>query len=245
MSKTDYLRDLEGSSSFSRQEHLQSFRTGGYELSEASFSKELTKMVRSGEILRVGKNVYSFPRKDIAVYEHEYSALAVEVAALLREKFPLLDFSLLELIQLNDFVNHQIAHNIIFLSVEADIMDFVFEALKERYFGKVLINPTPQIYHQYWSDNMIVIVKLVTEAPKDHECPWHTGLEKFLVDIMAEPLLAETVIESEYPGIYEDALSRYICYENRLFRYAKRRRADEKIRRLIEEKTDIVLSTGR
>lgn len=245
MTKPGYLRDVKNKSSFSRQELLQSFRNGGFELSEASFCKEITSMIKSGEILRIGKNVYSFPKENISSYDHEYSELAEEVAAILREQFPLLDFSIMELIQLNDFVNHQIAHNVVFLSVESEIMDFVFDALKEQYFGKVFINPTPEIYHQYWSDNMIVIVRLVTEAPKDRTCFWHTRLEKLLVDIMSDPLLLASVSESEYPNIFEDAFSRYVIDENCMFRYAKRRKTDKKIRKLIKEKTNIKLRTKR
>lgn len=243
MTKPDYLKEVKNKPSFSRQELLQSFRNGGFELSEASFCKKITSMVRSGEILRVGKNVYSFPKEDVNPYAHEYSELAIEVAAILQEQFPLLDFSVLELIQLNDFVNHQIAHNVVFLSVESEIMDFVFDALKERYFGKVFINPTLEIFHQYWSDNMIVIVKMVTEAPRNRTCSWHTRLEKLLVDIMSEPLLLASVSESEYPNIFEDAFSRYVVDENCMFRYAKRRKTDKKIRKLIKEKTGIRLRT--
>lgn len=74
-------------------------------------------------------------------------------------------------------------------------MDFVFDSLKEKYQGKVLINPTVDIYHQYWSDNMIVIIKLTTEAPKGKKESWHTRLEKILVDIMSEPLLIASISE--------------------------------------------------
>ena len=139
-------------------------------------------MVKEGELVRAGNGVYCFPEKNSRPYEHEYSELAMEVASLIQEQFPLLDFSIMELIQLNDFVNHQIAHNVLFLSVEVDMIEFVFDSLKERYFGKVLINPTPVIYHQYWSDNMIVVNKLITEAPKSATISWHTRLEKLLVE---------------------------------------------------------------
>ena len=164
---------------------------------------------------------------------------------------------------MNDFVNHLVAHNVIFLSVESDIMEFVFDTLKEKYPGKVLINPTADIYHQYWSDNMIVIVKLITEAPKGQEKSWHTmekselnvpissgrekswhtRLEKLLVDIMSEPLLLASISESEYPGVYMDAFARYYIDENCLFRYANRRKSAKKIKKLLHDKTDIILKT--
>ncbi len=245
MTNQSYWEGLKNKKTFSRQDALQSFRKGGYELSNASFYKKFAAMVKSGEIARVGNGMYCIPGENMSLYEHEYSEFAVEVASFLQEQYPLLDFSIMELVQLNAFVNHQIAHNVLFLSVEADVIEFVFDFLKERYFGKVLITPTPEMYQQYWSDNMIVVNKLTTETPKAAVIPWHTRLEKLLVDIVADPLLLDSISEGEYPGIYEDAFSLYVIDESCLFRYAARRAVDKKIKKLIEEKTNITLRTKR
>ena len=109
----------------------------------------------------------------------------------------------------------------------------------------MLINPTVDIYHQYWSDNMIVIIKLTTEAPKGKKESWHTRLEKILVDIMSEPLLIASISEAEYPRIYMDAFERYIIDKNCLIRYANRRKSTKKIQKFIHEKTNINLNTKR
>ena len=199
---------------FTRKELLESFRMAGYMLSEASFYKKVEELVKSGQIIRVGRNVYSLPDDKRLTYEYKYSELAEAVAQEIAQQYPYVNFSIFEFVQLNDFVNHLIAHNVIFLSVEAEIMDFVFETLRDKYPGKVLINPTVEIYHQYWSDNMIVLGKLTTEAPKGQKVSWHTRLEKMLVDIMAEPLLLASISRAEYPHIYEDAFDRYIVDEN-------------------------------
>lgn len=228
---------------FTRKELLESFRMAGYMLSEASFYKKVEELVKNGQIIRVGRNVYSLPDDKRLTYEYKYSELAEEVAQEIAQQYPYVNFSIFEFVQLNDFVNHLIAHNVIFLSVEAEIMDFVFETLRDKYPGKVLINPTVEIYHQYWSDNMIVLGKLTTEAPKGQKASWHTRLEKMLVDIMAEPLLLASISRAEYPHIYEDAFDRYIVDENGLFRYASRRKVTKKIKELIRKETDIVLRT--
>lgn len=228
---------------FTRKELLESFRMAGYMLSEASFYKKVEELVKNGQIVRIGRNVYSLPDNKRLAYEYKYSELAEEVAREIAQQYPYVNFSIFEFVQLNDFVNHLIAHNVIFLSVEAEIMDFVFETLRDKYPGKVLINPTVEIYHQYWSDNMIVLGKLTTEAPKGQKASWHTRLEKMLVDIMAEPLLLASISRAEYPHIYEDAFDRYIVDENGLFRYASRRKVTKKIKELIRKETDIVLRT--
>ena len=119
----------------------------------------------------------------------------------------------------------------------------MFDTMKERYPGKVLIDPTPSLYHQYWYNGMIVINKLVTEAPKGVAVPWHTRLEKLLVDLVCDEILMETISESEYPTILEDTFTKYAIDESCLFRYAKRRGAEKRFRNLIRNKTDIKLRT--
>jgi len=238
-----YYDGLLDATRFTRKELLESFRMAGYMLSEASFYKKVEELVKNGQIIRVGRNVYSLPDDKRLTYEYKYSELAEEVAQEIAQQYPYVNFTIFEFVQLNDFVNHLIAHNVIFLSVEAEIMDFVFETLRDKYPGKVLINPTVEIYHQYWSDNMIVLGKLTTEAPKGQKASWHTRLEKMLVDIMAEPLLLASISRAEYPHIYEDAFDRYIVDENGLFRYASRRKVTKKIKELIRKETDIVLRT--
>lgn len=245
MIDSKFFDSLKNQNCFNRQQILQSFRNAGYQLSDASFYKSLASMVKDGELARVGNGLYCLPEKNTKPYHHEYTDLSTEVASLIQKQYPLVDFSILELIQFNDFVNHQLAHNALFLSVESDATEFVFNLLKDRYFGKVLVHPTPEIYHRYWSDNMIVINKLTTEAPKGTKIPWHTRLEKLLVDIVADPILLESVSESEYPTIYEDAFSMFVIDESCLFRYAARRAVDKKIMNLIKEQTSIALRTKR
>ena len=66
----------------------------------------------------------------------------------IEEQYPELDFRIFELVQLNEFVNHQIAHNVIFVSVESGLGAYVFDSLKERYTGKILLNPSVETFHQ-------------------------------------------------------------------------------------------------
>ena len=148
-----------------------------------------------------------------------------------------------EKIQINIKVKNSKIINVLFLSVEDDIIDFVFDLLKEQVPGKVLLDPTPELYHQYWYDGMIVLNKLVTEAPRGNEEAWHTRLEKMLVDLVSDPLLQEVISKSEYPAIFEGAFSGYVIDESCLFRYAKRRAAEKRLRALIREKTNITLRT--
>ena len=211
--------------------------------SEAFMRKKLQELLKAGEVVRVGRNAYCVPTSKLSCYQHEYSEYACHVANIVRENYPTVAFTIFELVQLNEFINHQLADNVLFLSVEDEIVEFVFDTMKERFPGKVLLAPTLEIYHQYWYEDMIVVDKLITEAPKSRTEPWHTRLEKMLVDLLSSQILLESISESEIPVVLEDAFSKYVVDESCLFRYAKRRGIEKRLRTLIREKTNITLRT--
>lgn len=238
------LTILENKTTFSRAELMETIQESGKSISEASFKLELQKMLKEGVIVRVGRNRYCVAKDGIGVYSYEYSDDAKIVANILKEKFPYLNFTIMDFVQLNEFVNHQLAHNVIHVSVEEDLGDFVFDVLKEKYPGKVLINPTPEIYHQYWYDGMIVVGKLISEAPMGQKEKWNTRIEKLLVDVITNSILLSSVSEAELINIYEGAFAKYAIDESCMFRYAKRRGAENKIREFIKEKTNVQLKVG-
>lgn len=241
---SEYIQSLAVKNRFNRQDLFRLFCENGYVTGEESLKKKLHSLLNTGAVVRVGRNAYCIPTKNVQQYEYQYSALSNDVAKLIQEKHPFLSFLIFELSQLNEFINHQIAHNVIFVSVENEIMDFVFDTLKEAYPGRVLKNPTPEIFHQYWTEDMIVLIKMVTETPKGKKQKWHTRIENVLVDLISVQLLQESISESEYPIIFEDAFDRYVVDESCLFRYARRRNTDKKIKALITEKTNILLRVG-
>jgi len=238
------LENLRDKKSFTRKELFDVLSDNGFLVSDASFRYKLQKFINSGYIVNVGHNAYCVVKENnIRQYRHDYSEQAKNIAVIISEKYPNIKFSIFELVQLNEFINHLLAHNVIFVSVESNFGDFVFDALKKIYPGRILIYPTPDTFHQYWYSDMIVIRKLVTEAPSNKKCPWSVRLEKILVDIIADPIITNSISASEYPGIYTDAFQKYVLNECCLFRYAKRRGVKSEILRLIENETNIKLRT--
>ena len=240
---SEHIQVLAKHSTFNIKDFYQVLRDNGFDAGDESLRKKLHEMLNAGAIVRVGRNTYCVPGQDVRRYEYTYSDTSNDVARTIIEKYPYIDFILFELLQLNEFVNHQLAHNTIFVSVESDIMDFVFDTLKEAYTGKVLLNPSVEVFHQYWVDNMIVIMKMITETPRGIKQKWHARIENILVDLMSVPLLQESISESEYEAVFENAFTRYVVNESCLFRYARRRAAEKRIKRFIKEKTGIILKT--
>ena len=175
---------------------------------------------------------YSYPHSE------EYLDLEKEIT----DAYPIANFQMWELIQLNDFVNHQIAKNVIFIEVEAMLVDTVYELLHEKY-PYAMIQPTyDTFYKQRAPETDIVIQKLLSEAPTpdaNHSCV----IEKLLVDMLSKKLSGNLIERSEYPRIYEDIFHKYLIDETRMFRYAKRRHLYESLLTFIDTQTDIKLMT--
>ena len=141
-------------------------------LSKSTLEKYLKKYLESGEIVRIGRNAYC-ARGKLKDYEYDYSDIAVHIAKILKEDFYDLDFRISELYQMNRFLNHQIAHNVIFVFVEKELCISAFERLKKEYEGNILINPTEEDFFNYRREDMIVVRNLLTESQKgkkEHSC---------------------------------------------------------------------------
>ena len=196
----------------------------GYQTSKSITNHMITRLLAAGDIARVGRNRYCVA-DSLKTYHFPHSEFAVSVAEEIMEAHPYLDFRIFELVQLNEFVNHQIAHNIVFVSVEGELEEDVFNTLWERHKGSVLLKPDADELFRYLNEDMVVIVKLPTESPKGIDIFWDTRLEKMLVDVAVDKLLRKVVYSGEYPAIYQDAFSKYAIDKNVMFRYARRRGA--------------------
>lgn len=159
---------------------------------------------------------------------------------LIIKEFPLVEFQMWEMYQMNEFVNHLFGKNTIFVDVENMCEDVVFEMLHDK-FPYVLFCPSKEMYHkQRGNDNTIVVQKLISETPKSavgHSAP----LEKILDDLFSKKLTGKLIARSEYPERYEQAFERYYIDEAKMFRYARRRSLDEELITFLKESTNVNL----
>lgn len=228
---------------FSRSELLEQISVAESGKSLSTYNFRLNDMLDSNEIVRVGRNKYCYERNK-KKYSYVSSPLSEKVRKVVSDKYPEIEFKLFELFQLNEFLNHLIAHNTLFVSVEGMYSDDIFELLKDRFPGRVLLKPTVKEYYLYWKDSLIVVNKLITEAPKNKKEQTMTVMEKLLVDIIADKVIRSIYSESEYPEILNMAFEKYAIDETTLLRYASRRNVKDKILQIIENETDINLRTG-
>ena len=117
------------------------------------------------------------------------------------------------------------------VEVEKEATESVFFCLKDAKFQAV-IEPTHDLIEKYISaeKDTIIVKPLVSEAPLQiiHGISSPT-IEKLLVDIFCDDIIFAAQQGSEMATIYNEAFNKYSVYQDRLLRYANRRRKKQHI----------------
>lgn len=188
----------------------------------------LARLVPDGSVTRTGRGHYTYYCKRVEkqntkkVYSGMYSERAENLVNDVAERFPLLPFQVWELRWLNEFLNHLVAENIIFLDVEKEGCEFVFEELRDKYDGELLLKPTVEQVYRYGKDGTIVIGRLITETPKGDK-RGSVPLEKIMVELEANKILRSLISVGEVPQVINDMYDKYLVDDAKLLRYARRR----------------------
>ena len=212
---------------------------------ESSINWMLVTMRKQGILASAGTGKYYCSSSESPIkksYRYPHSPEYLEIEQAITDEYPRIHFQMWELIQMNDFVNHQIAKNVIFIEVESMLVDTVYEMLHEKYPYAMIQPDTDTFYKQRAPESDIVVQKLLTEAPTPnigHSSP----LEKLLVDLLSKKLSGNLIERSEYPHIYEDIFRKYLIDETRMLRYAKRRHLYDTLLSFLEIQTHVKLMT--
>ena len=215
----------------------------GYTGRLEAFRMRFLRQVKAGRLLRVARDRYITDSSGLVRYCWDYSDEARKIVSEICAKTSGLRMSVFEIRQLNEFVNHLYGQNSIFISVADQAADFVFSDLQEGHVGRILLRPSPDEFYRYQVDGMIVLLDMPTEAPGCSRSRWQCAIEKWLVDLFAEPLLKNIVSPQELPNVLNGVFEKYAVNESALFRYAKRRNVYSAIKSFILGKTTVKLRT--
>lgn len=213
---------------------------------ETLFRNLLEKLLNEGDLIRIGRNQYQKANKKNSkeIYHNQYSKEALQVVDLMKKKYPLLDYRIWEINWLNEFWNHQIAQNKIFVEVERMGCDFVYTELSEVYSGNILLRPNEKELYRYGRANTIIVDRLVSESPKGNPESYNTPLEKMIVDLFANKNIREMVHIGEYARAIAEMFDKYYVDQVKLFRYAARRNKKEEIYDFFTKEAGIEIIAG-
>lgn len=218
------LRKLSDKTTYCREDLYHALLSEKEDLSDGAFRWTLYNLLQEKKIFRTDHNAYvTVKPSTLPTYKPYYSDKANTLMKRLSKQHPELKFVVFESVLLNEFLNHQIAQNTIYLQVEKDVSSYIFDKLQAEYAGNVLYTPREKDFNRYWTVNCIVVLNLISQAPLSADRPHEMTIEKMLVDIITEKTISATFSPSEIPSIYENAMKSYAFDTRKMHRYAGRR----------------------
>ena len=138
----DIADKLEPGRSYSRTDVIAILKQerGGYR--DNSYAWTVGALVKDGILQHDGRNQYSLPSKRKKPYVPLYSVAAQTIQFQVANRFPLTGFTVFEGMLLNEFLNHLIARNTIFVQVNRPLGAFVFDFIREYTEKPVLYRPS-------------------------------------------------------------------------------------------------------
>lgn len=244
--KNYMIQDKMPDYAISRQEILELVRQSDPTFREGQMKRLLAYMIKTSKIEHVGRNKYRkiVGTANMARYENRYSGIALQIIAIMQNEFPLVEYRVWELSWLNEFVNHQLGCNYIFLEVEKDGCEFVFEKIMTEFEGKVLLKPDQNQILRYGSNDSIIIERLISESPRGKMEPYNLAIEKLIVDLFANKRLKEMISPGDYPAALESIFTMYKVDQVKMFRYARRRNKETELREFLKSRTNVELKVG-
>jgi hypothetical protein len=183
--------------------------------------------VQAGILSRIGRGKFIIGQGKN--YVPEVSTKLKTLYGKLKRQFPYLKMCLWNTSVINEFMVHQPGKFYLLVEVEKEAAESAFYFLKENR-SNVFLEPSADIISKYASNeqNTIIVTSLVSEAPTQNVKGVNSiTIEKMLVDIFSDPIIFAAQQGTEMKTIFKEAFSKYTINENRMLRYADRRRKKE------------------
>lgn len=218
------VQSMKPNRKYTRQQLISMLREDAPLLNDGSYQWAIGGMLKSGEIIRTGFDEYKvLEGNELPEYHPVYSDFAAALMNKTAEKYPYIGFTVFETVLLNDFLNHLIARNTVFLQIEKESSAFVFRFLQEAGYKNVMYKPAKTDFNLYWDEDCIVVTDMVSEAPMSLHNPHFITIEKMLVDIYCDKIIRGTYSIAEYPSVMSQAMNTYRVEGPKMLRYARRR----------------------
>lgn len=157
-----------------------------------------------------------------------------------KRNFPYIDICIWETSWVHEFMNHQPFTSLVILEVDRDVVDVVFQSLRERR-NFIYHNPKGEDIQNYiLNENAIIVKPIIKSSPTvKNEKVNISKIEKMLVDIFFDDELFLAYHGQELKNIFERAYEDYALNMTTIYRYARNRGIKDKIIDFITYGTEI------
>ena len=220
----EIIRFATNRQSFSRKELFENFSN----LSGKSLSQQIYRLLKANRLEKIKQGVYRLPVSLFAVHEG-----IKQLYGILKTQFPFADFCLWSSNVLIPFMHHIPNLNFIYVDVENDVAESMFNFLKNNQAKSIFFRPNKEEFSRYIAGTEAIIVRqLISESPlqmiEDVQTP---TLEKLLADIAGD-VEFDFLQGAEITYLYRNVMERHAINKRKLLRYASRRGRREKVEQL-------------
>jgi len=210
--------------SFSRKELFENFCN----LPEKSLSQQLYRLLKTNRLERIKQGFYRLPISLFAVSDE-----IKQLNEILKQQFPFADFCFWSSDVLMPFMHHIPNLNFIYVDVENDVAESVFNFLKSNQTKSIFFRPNKEEFYRYITGKEAIIIRgLISESPlQTIENVLVPTLEKVLVDIAGD-MEFDFLQGAEITYFYRNVLERHEINKRKLLRYASRRGRREEVEQL-------------
>lgn len=200
----------------------------------SSLSEQLNRLLKNGQIIRLERGVYKLPdniKKDFIII---CSDDIKNISGQIRQKFPFAEFCIWDGSVILPFVHHIPNIKFIYIDVERDAAESVFNLLNSGTGKRIFFTPTQTDFERYISGNEAFIIRqLISEAPLQLVNGINTPtIEKILVDIAGDTEFA-FLQGNELHNVYTNIFKKFNVNKKRMLRYAARRARRKEVEQLI------------
>ena len=216
-----------------REELVKMIKEESNYMNESSIRWTIYDLVHSKQITKIDSKHF------IKGYLHTYKVVRCseqrkEVENKIKQYYPYIDTIIYESNLLNEWVNHQISKNVVFVQVEKDFTDYIYRMLKEKTKLNILLKPDKKEFYLNDENNSVVITNLITQSPKVKNT-YNIKIEKLIVDLYSKDLITEFISMNEYESVIEQIYRSYVVNSKTLLGYAKRRNVEDKVFQAIKD----------
>jgi len=232
---TDILYFAAKKSQFTRKELIAYMEEHKQVVSPNALSVQLDRLLKNNDLNRIERGVYALPatshKNFIAFISDEIKQLNLK----LKTQFPFANFCVWSSNTIAPYIPHILNLNYIYIDVERDIVESVFDYLNSNSTLRVFLCPSQDDFNRYVIGNESVIVRtLISEAPLQELDGFNTPtIEKIVVDVMGD-VEFDFLKGTEITYFFSNVIERHNLNTNKLLRYATRRGRKEEIEEILK-----------
>jgi hypothetical protein len=233
--KSEILQYAINHRQFARKDLFAYFRENMPAVLPLSVSQQLNRLVLKNVISRVGRGIYQL-QDTKTLFVPQITTELRELNEKLKKHFPYTYFCLWHNNEITPFMHHIPNLRQIFVEVERDAINAVFDFLNENSRKSVFLCPDSDDYNRYIFGKEAIIVRcLISEAPiQTVENITIPTVEKILVDVIGD-VDFEFMQGAELHRFYQNVLEKCAVNKKKILRYASRRNRKKEVEQLLNE----------